>query len=141
WELTTLYQEVHGSAYWHLTFNSLGIPAEIWILPSQNVTPRRDPESRNIVDYYQYRTGSAEQRFSPTEIIHFRYPDPRDPYTSGLSPLRACFEQVALLSDYTAMKKAIYDNHAVPSAVISPDEVIGEEERDRLESQWNRKFR
>ena len=48
---------------------------------------------------------------------------------------------MALLSDYTAMKKAIYENHAVPSAVISPDEVIGEEERDRLEAQWNHKFR
>jgi HK97 family phage portal protein len=141
WELTTLYQEVHGSAYWQLTFNSLGVPMQIWILPSQNVMPRREPNSRNIVDYYDYRTGAAEERFSPAEIIHFRYPDPHDPYTRGLGPLRACFEQVSLLSDYTAMKKAVYENHAIPSAVISPDEVIGEEERDRLESQWNHKFR
>ncbi|OAI46892.1 hypothetical protein AYO44_10575 [Planctomycetaceae bacterium SCGC AG-212-F19] len=141
WELTTLYQEVHGSAYWHLSFNPLGAPDEIWLLPSQNVTPRREPESCNVVDYYQYRTGTTEQRFAPEEIIHFRYPDPRDPYTSGLSPLRACFEQVTLLSDYTGMKKAIYENHAIPSAIISPDEVIGEEERDRLETQWNNKFR
>jgi hypothetical protein len=29
----------------------------------------------------------------------------------------------------------------MPSAIISPDEVIGEEERDRLEAQWNTKFR
>lgn len=141
WELTTLYQEVHGSAYWHLTFNALGVPDEIWPLPSQNVTPRREPDSRRIVDYYEYRSGRRVQRFAPDTIIHFRYPDPRDPYTSGLSPLRACFEQVALLADYATMKKAIYENHALPSAVISPDEVIGEEERDRLEAQWNSKFR
>ncbi len=142
WELTTLYQEVHGSAYWYLDFDPmLGVPASVWVLPAQNMTPRREPDSRNIVDYYLYRTGGREQRFSPQEIVHFRYPDPRDPYTSGLSPLRACFEQVALVSDYAAFKKAKFENHAVPDAIISPREVIGEEERDRLETQWNQRFR
>ena len=49
---------------------------------------------------------AARSAFAPEQIIHFAYPDPRDPYTSGLSPLRACFEQAALTSDYAAFKKA-----------------------------------
>ncbi len=141
WELTTLYQEVHGSAYWLLEPGPLGTPRRIWILPSQNVTPRRGPDSPNIVDYYLYRTGTREQRFSPDLIIHFRYPDPRDPYTGGLSPLRACYEQAALTSEFAAFKRAKFDNQAIPDAIVSPDEVIGEEERDRLETQWNSRFR
>jgi HK97 family phage portal protein len=141
WELTTLYQEVHGCAYWYLDIGPLGTPQAIWILPSQNVTPRRAPDSDRPVDSYVYRTGSREQRFAPDKIVHFRYPDPRDPYTGGLAPLRACYEQVALMSDYAAMKKAIYENRGLPSAIVSPDEVLGEEERDRLETQWNAKFR
>ncbi len=142
WELTTLYQEVHGSAYWYLCFEGpLGTPSEIWIMPSQNMTPKRKPNSKNLVDYYEYRTGTASQEFKPDEIIHFRYPDPRDPYTSGLSPLRACFEQVALASDYTAFKKAKFENHAIPDVLVSPDEVVGEEERTRLENEWNSRFR
>jgi hypothetical protein len=48
---------------------------------------------------------------------------------------------VAQTSDYAATKKATYKNRAMPSAIISPDEVIGKEERDRLEAQWNTKFR
>jgi HK97 family phage portal protein len=142
WELTQTYLEVHGRAFWYLAMNpSLGVPDEIWVLPSQNVTPTRKPDSRNPIDYYEYRGGASEQRFRPDEVIFFRYPDPRDPYAGGLSPLRACFEQVALLSDYAAMKKAIYENQAVPSALVTPEEVIGEEERDRLEAQWNQRFR
>jgi HK97 family phage portal protein len=142
WELTTLYQEVHGSAYWYLDFDPvLNVPRAVWLLPSQNVTPRRDPNSASLVDYYLYRNGRSEERFAPEQIIHFAYPDPRDPYTSGLSPLRACFEQVSLTSDYAAFKKAKFENHAIPDAVISPDEVMGEEERDRLETQWNHRFR
>ena len=141
WELTTLYQEVQGSAYWFLDVGPLSVPQAIWVLPSQNVTPRRAPDSRNLVDYYSYRTGTSEERFRPDQIIHFRYPDPRDPYTSGLSPLRACYEQVCLTSRYAAFKNEKFEHHAVPDAIVSPDEVLGEEERDRLETQWQTRFR
>jgi HK97 family phage portal protein len=141
WELTTLYQEVHGCAYWYVERGVLGIPEHIWVLPAQNVTPRRLPASTNLVDFYLYRTGTQEQRFAPADVVAFRYPDPRDPYGSGLSPLRACYEQVSLTSEFAAFKKAKFENHAVPDAIISPDETLGEEERDRLEGQWNARFR
>ncbi len=44
-------------------------------------------------------------------------------------------------SDYTAFKKAKLENRAIPDSIISPDNALGEEERDRLEAQWNSKFR
>jgi HK97 family phage portal protein len=141
WELTHTYLEVQGKAFWYLSPGPLGIPEEIWVLPAQNVTPRRRIDSPNVVDYYQYRTGTREQNFPADQVIFFRYPDPRDPYLGGLSPLRAAFEQIALTSSYAATKAAIYDNQAIPSAIISPEEIIGEEERDRLEAQWNANFR
>jgi HK97 family phage portal protein len=141
WELTTLYQEVFGCAYWLLKFGPLDVPEQIWILPSQNVYPVREPHSTQLVDYYEYRVGATRQRFAPSEIIHFRYPDPRDPYTSGVGPLRACFENIALDSTYLAFKMTLLENNAAPGVLLSPDEVMGEEERDRLEQQWNAKFR
>src|SRR2546421_505986 len=52
WELTTLYQETFGSAYWLLDLDPLGVPRSVWPLPSQNVTPARAPESPNLVDAY-----------------------------------------------------------------------------------------
>jgi HK97 family phage portal protein len=142
WELTQLYLEVHGRAFWYLAFDPvLKVPREIWVLPAQNVTPRRRPDSGRLIDYYEYRTGAREQRFRPDEVIFFRFPDPRDPYLGGLSPLRACFEQVTLLSDFAAFKAAKFENHAIPDALVTPDTVLGEEERDRLQAQWNSYFR
>ena len=39
------------------------------------------------------------------------------------------------------LSSAIKQAEALPhDAIVSPDEVIGEEERDRLESQWNQKI-
>jgi HK97 family phage portal protein len=141
WELTHTYLEVHGKAFWYLTPGPFGVPQEIWVLPTQNVTPMRRQDSPSVVDYYEYRTGARTQNFPPNQVIFFRYPDPRDPYLGGLSPLRATFEQIQLTSSYAATKSAIYDNQAIPSAVLLPAEVLGEEERDRLENQWNAKFR
>ena len=48
---------------------------------------------------------------------------------------------VAAGAGYLAFKKATWENSAIPGAILSPEEVIGEEERERLESQWNAKFR
>jgi HK97 family phage portal protein len=142
WELTTLYLEVHGRAFWYLDLDPvLGMPRAIWPLPAQNVTPRRNPDSPSLIDYYEYQTGRQRQEFPCEQVVFFRYPDPKDPYLGGLSPLRACFEQVALQSEYAATKAALYENRGIPSALISPDDVIGEEERDRLETQWNTKFK
>jgi HK97 family phage portal protein len=140
WELSELYLEVNGSAYWLLdTDPVLNVPGAIWILPAQLVTPTRRPGSPNIVDYYEYR-GDRQEKFAPGRIIHFRFPDPRDPYTSGLSPLRACFEQVALTSRSAAMKRAIYDNAGLPNVLISPGKVTGVDERQRIENEWARRF-
>lgn len=141
WELTTLYQEVHGSAYWYLSIGPFGVPDEIWVLPTQNMIPKRDPQSPNIVDRYEYRIADAHQDFTPDQIIHFRYPDPRDPYLAGRSPLQACYEQVSLTSTYAAFKAAKFDNRAIPDAILSPEETIGEEERARLEIDWNQRLR
>ena len=140
WELTQLYLEVHSCAYWLLDADPvLHVPAAIWILPAHLVTPKRHEGSRALVDHYEYR-GQSVQRFAPDRVIAFRCPDPRDPYGSGMGPLRACFEQVALTSEYAAMKRSIYDNTGLPSVVLTPDEAIGPDERDRLEKLWQQKF-
>ncbi|MBI3821447.1 MAG: phage portal protein, partial [Planctomycetes bacterium] len=140
WELTELYLEVAGSAYWLLDFDpALSIPRTIWILPSHRVCPRRLPDSPRLVDYYEYH-GQTTQQLPPSRVIHFRFPDPRDPYLSGLSPLRACFEQVALVSDFTAMKRSYYENTGLPGVVLTPKEAITFEDRDRLEKLWQQKF-
>jgi Phage portal protein len=46
WELTTLYQKVHGSAYWYLEHDAFyKRPAKIWVMPSQNMKHGRNANS------------------------------------------------------------------------------------------------
>ena len=49
--------------------------------------------------------------------------------------------QVNFLSTFASFKNATYENNALPAALVSPDEVIGEEERDRLEAQIGQRFK
>ena len=53
-----------------------------------------------------YRAGRARSGSPPERVIAFRYPDPRDPYLAGLSPLRACYEQARLLSELAGVQAA-----------------------------------
>ncbi len=133
WELTTLYQETVGSAYWLLDLGPLGTPEAIWPLPAHRVAVAPGG--------YVYRTPTGEERLPASRVIAFRYPDPSDPYHSGLSPLRACFAQARLAHELTLFKRTRLDNHALPDAIVSPDTVLGEDERVRLETQWNNKLR
>ena len=140
WEQTQLALEIHGVAYWLLDLDPvLGAPGQIWILPAHQVTPRRETSSGNLVDYYEFR-GQTSRRFAPDRIIAFRCPDPRDPYAGGYSPLRACFEQVVLASEFTALKRSLYDNAGLPSVILAPEDMLAPDERDRLERQWRQKF-
>jgi HK97 family phage portal protein len=136
-ELTTLYQEVFGIAYWYLERDSLlGTPREIWPLPTQHIRTEGD----HLV-YQPAATGVEAKRLDPENLIVFLYPDPRDPYRRGLSPLRAAYEQAAMLSEYAAFKTSRIKNFAIPDALLSPEEVISEDERDRLEKLWNQRMR
>ncbi|HEY8504506.1 MAG TPA: phage portal protein [Gemmataceae bacterium] len=140
-ELTTLYQEVHGSAYWLLEPGPLGVPEAIWPLPSHLVRPLRAPDSPRVVDAYEYRGAAPPERYPAERVVHFRYPNPRDPYCSGLAPLQAVFEQAALGSEFLAFKQAVWNNAGLPGVILSPAEVISDEERRRLELEWEQKFR
>jgi len=140
-ELTQIYLETLGRAYWHIPRGPLGIPENIWILPAHLVTPRAVEYVSNLIDHYEYRTAKGLEKIAPEDVIFFRFPDPRDPYMGGLSPLRACWEQVTLASQYASFKIAKFENRAIPDAIVSPEEIIGEDERERIEQAWNAKFR
>jgi HK97 family phage portal protein len=134
WELTTLYQETVGSCFWLLDFNALGRPIAIWPLPSQWVFIWPSPDG---TFFYQFRG----EQYDEHQIIHFRYPDPSNPYYYGLSPLRAAQNEAKLSTTYAELKLARFENRAAPDVVISPKEPIGLEERNRLEASWDAKFR
>lgn len=140
-----LYQELTGRAYVLIEDDErFDLPAALWVLPSQSVTPQRLPGSPNVVDHYWYYS-SAGRQILPTEaVLAFRTPDPRDPYGGGYAPAQAAWERISVSGKYLSQTQATLDNRARPDAIVSsadPEYTIGPDERKRLEGFLNQKFR
>jgi hypothetical protein len=138
---TQLFLEVVGIAYWFLdTSGSIfGQPNQIWLLPSQYVEPKREPGSKNFVDYYEYNpgTGAGVEKFSPEEILVFSFTDLNNPYMGGLSPTKAAWEDIAIENKLLSHLSGTLENEARPDAMITPDEPIGEDGA----ALWEKSFR
>ena len=142
-ELTDLYQEFDGNAYWRLERNGAGMPSAVYILQSQFVTPNRDPETNMIISY-TYGAEQSSQIFSADDIIHFRFPNLRDPYGCGWSPARACWESLNIMNKDHSFASSYMDNRIRPDAIVAPKsdaDFMTPKQEERLDRTLQRKFR
>lgn len=137
-ELTEAYQLLTGNAYWYLANNALGVPAEIWIVPSQDmkIVPSKD----NFISGYIYEPqGCAPLAFAPEEIVHFKYPNPADLFY-GLSPLMAAAYAADIDKYMNIYQASTFQNGALPSGVLQSDQTIQKPEADRIREQWKQLY-
>lgn len=139
WELVDLYQEILGSAYLYVPRGRLGVPENIWVLPAQGVSVKRD--KKKIIQRYVYRQGQEELDIKPEEVIPFHFPNLRDPYLDGWSPVRATYETLNISGKSRSYRQAMLDNRVRPDAIMAPKEPIGGPEAVRLEKEINQKYR
>ncbi len=140
-ELTQLYMETVGTAYWYIPRNPLGMIDTIWVLESQYVRPVR---ARNgHLEAWEYGSGVERARFADNEVLAFRMPDLASPYAQGFAPLRAAWEAVGLEERQRAHANALLENSARPDVIVSARGDYGglaEDEAERLEERFRRKF-
>lgn len=143
-ELTLLYQEIVGDAYWYLPRAkgglTRGLPEAIWILPAHLVTINRN-NSKEISSYTYKPGANVEITFKKEEILHFRYPSLLNPYGAGISPARASYTGTRLMDETRAYQYTLLANKAAPGTIVSPKESLGADESDRLEARLRRKLR
>lgn len=138
-ELTDLYQELSGTCFWYLVKNGLGVPVEIWLIPSSMVHPFRDPMTGMVL--YWLVGASRQVRYELDELLVFRFPNPQDPYGEGWSPSRAAWESVSLINKSYSKSLAMMENNARPDILFSPKEFLGGSEAMNLEKRLQQKFR
>ena len=141
-EITDLYMEVVGSAYWYLPRDPLGNIEAIWILQSQFVTPVYDKAGK--LKEYKYGSEDKAKRFSKDDILPFYLPSLGNLYNDGYSPLRAAYESVLMEENGKAHAAALQKNNARPDMLVwatGEGGGLGEDESKRLERRFNRKFR
>ena len=142
-EMTALYLDLVGSAYWYVERGKLREPVKIWLLQSHLVTADRDP-STGMVERWTVGSGQKAETYTLEDIVDFHLPDPNNPYSQGLSPARAAWEAVNLLGKDKSHQASVMDNRARPDVIVSPKDseaVMTPAMADRLEKILSRKFR
>ncbi len=112
-ELTDLYEELCGEEYWYLVPGPLGIPQEIWPIPPDRMYIV--PDEKQFISHYVYTRGNpgADQLIlSKEEIIHFKFPNPKDVY-HGASPLQAVADAHNLNQNINTFENTMFSNQLV----------------------------
>lgn len=144
---TTWWLLLSGNAYVFVSSPQIGRgePAELWPLVAGDVDPLPDT-LRPMVDGdgltidYEYRVQGEPFTLPGENVLHFRLANPFD-FWRGLSPLSAAFR--AIQSDYnlaTWTRDFFGADNAVPTAVISLRETIGESDFLRARDEIREEF-
>lgn len=144
-ELTTLFLQLKGNAYWYVVLNRLGQPYQLWPLPAHRVWPVLGGD--NIFDRYELRYASETIKFDPDEIVHFRLPSPIEPI-EGYSPTDGVRSAIETNQRYLEYEHALLENMGVPDILITPKATsarqgggtIGDVGVKRLIEDWAERF-
>jgi len=141
-ELTEVFLSLTGNCYWYIPKNSLGVPAEIWIMPSQYMSIV--PGEGNLVKGYIYRRGMKKIFYDASEIIHFKYPSPST-LLYGRSPLAALSAEYNLQNSINKFEQVTADRMGVPPVALelTEDYSFGANKEDKIEEvqkMWDESF-
>jgi len=123
WFETMMFLELTGNAYWWVVNNKLGVPAELWVLPSHWVWPMSG--NGKLIEYYQVRPygspGAARMiNFPADEIISFKYKNPLSKI-DGHAPMAAAAEWIDAAESIDATRWYSFKNGIWPGFVMQLD--------------------
>ena len=140
-QLLVTYLDLTGNAYWHPVIGSLGVPDELWPMPSQWVQVVPDRETF-IASYVYGRSRENQQTFTPDEVIHFRTANPsNEGLWYGLGKVEAGWDAVALNVEVHQLDRSFAGNRARPDYIALCKPGTTTDQLDRFERAVEGKLR
>jgi HK97 family phage portal protein len=135
-ELTSIYLDLAGVAFWEIVLGRSGKPVELWPLRPDlvRILPRKDGNHE-----YGYVLGGGKLVDLGTNVLKFTMPNPMHPWL-GQAPMRPANRAVALDNEATDFVKHLLQNRAVPGTVIETEQKIDETLTERLTEKWIQRF-
>jgi len=128
-----LFLELTGNAYLHPVFDAaLGIPVELWTMPSQHV--KVIPSVDGLIAGYRYGADQqTEQDFTLDEVIHFRRPNPKS-LLYGMGKLEGAWGVAQQNEAIHEMDLSFFENNARPDYAVIVKGGAGREQLERFET-------
>ncbi len=140
WEmfyLTSASQDLTGDAYWYLANNKVGVPGEVWPLDPGKM--KVVPDKREFISHYELRQGREVIRFESSEILHFKFPNPQNPFY-GMGPVEAAVQSIDADYYQHEYNKKFYENSAMPVLALMTDQKLSEVNYKRVKQEWQKQY-
>jgi len=132
-EKMQMFLELTGNSYWYLVKNGMGLPQQIWNVPSNRVNVLVDPKSQdgNFIAGYTYIRGTNRIDFKRDEIVHFASPSPfSDLY--GMGPVAAGQGSILFDNKTRMYENILLDNQCRPDVILSTEQTVTEDGAKQL---------
>lgn len=122
--ITSSHLELAGNSYWLLdgVKSDTDKPTAIFVLSPKNTSPipAKLPE---FIKGYRYSVNGETQVFKQYEILHFKYPDPNDPY-QGIGTVQAIIDWIQTDNFANDVNLNYFKNGARLGGLLSSDNAI-----------------
>ncbi len=137
---TGAHLELAGNAYWLLdgVENEGDLPTAIYPLNPRYMKVIKEPLPK-FISGYQYRVGNKLQIFQPYQILHFKYPDPNDPY-EGIGTVQAILDWINADNFASQVNLNYFKNGARLSGVLESESYTTAEQLDYIAKSFRQLF-
>jgi HK97 family phage portal protein len=137
-EQTLGFLELTGDAYWLLSGDARGVPAQIWMLRPDRVSIV--PDERDFVRGYVYEIDGARIPLEAIEVVHFKRWHPANDYY-GLSALSAARNAVVTDKAMSEWNHNTFgQDNGVPAGIVNVKEFVSDADFERIKREWRQSY-
>ena len=132
WEMAMVHLLLRGNFYAEIVPDGRGDVAELWPIPPQRVTPRREPRTQRIV--YDVDLPGGTRTLNADMVLHV--PAMRVQGLRGLGMVGQAREAIGLGLAAETYGATVFSNGAVPGGVLEHPGQLSDPAYVRLQESW-----
>jgi len=138
-ELTSLFLDLTGEAYWYIVKGTLGQPVEIWPIPSIYIRPIPGKTLKDFIAGYEYQRGAKSETLSVDDVIYISCPNPRNQF-QGMGVPRGICDAIYVNNSINDYIEGMFDNKARPGGVFTSESGMSSPEHKRAMEELKEKY-
>lgn len=134
-ELTVMFLDLAGDAYWYVVRNKAGVPEALWSMPSQYVTPVAGKTLDTFIEAYKFDRGVSSVILPIEDVVAFAYPNPKS-QIRGFAPVLGVADAVYNNSQMNIYEGALFENKARVDGVFQVDGTVPMAQVERMKEKY-----
>lgn len=137
---TQSHRKLTGDAFWYLEGNGRNINAIYLLSPDKVELKLGDVTGgQRIIQAYEFKDTvqgkTITQTYDPEDIIHFKVPNPKNPYR-GLGAVEAAADSIDTDNLAIEAQKGLYERGLITNIVLTTPNRISPEQLQQLRAEW-----